>query len=121
MDDASISLDQQVIPQVQRTKTSAWAVISLVSGILAWLGVCGLGGIAAVICGHIAKNEIHKNPTSLTGDGMATVGLILGYINIALAVMGICLALMVITGVISGAAICFPFLNDFNWSFTTTP
>jgi hypothetical protein len=116
-----MSVQQQDILQVQGTKTSTWAVISFISGILAWLGVCGLGGLAAVICGHIAKNEIHKDPTSITGDGMATVGLVLGYLNIFLAVMGICLALLVITGVISGAAICFPFLNNFNWDFSTTP
>ncbi len=116
-----MSLQQQDVTQVQGVKTSVWAIISLISGILAWLGVCGLGGIAAVICGHIAKNEIHKDPSSITGDGMATAGLVLGYLNIFLAVMGICLALLVITGVFSGAAICFPFLNEVNWNFTAAP
>lgn len=116
-----MSLQQQDVTQVQGMKTSVWAIISLISGILAWLGVCGLGGIAAVICGHIAKNEIHKDPSAISGDGMATAGLALGYLNIFLAVMGICLALLVITGVFSGAAICFPFLNEVNWNFTAAP
>ena len=116
-----MSEQQQDYPLIQGSKTSAWAIVSLISGILAWLGVCGLGGIAAVICGHIAKNEIQKDPTSLTGDGLATIGLVLGYLNILLFVMGICLTLMVITGVISGAALCFPFLNEVNWNFTTSP
>jgi hypothetical protein len=45
----------------------------------------------------------------MSGDGFATAGLILGYLNIALTIAGICLFVLITLGVISGAAIC-PFV-----------
>lgn len=93
------------------TETSGWAIFSLIAGVLAWLGVFGLGGIAAVIAGHIAKSQIRAGGGRISGDGMATVGLVLGYVNIALVLVGLCLLLLSVIGVISGAAIC-PFFFD---------
>jgi hypothetical protein len=101
-------------PIVQETNT--WAIISLVSGILAWMGVFGLGGIAAVICGHVAKNQIRISYGKMSGDGIATAGLVLGYLNLVLALVALCLLVLVMVGVISGAAIC-PFI--FNGPNTT--
>ena len=92
--------------QYPATETNIWAIISLISGILGWLGVFGLGGLAAVICGHVAKNQIAHSAGRMTGDGFATAGLVLGYLNIALVMAGICLAMLVFAGVLSGAAIC---------------
>jgi hypothetical protein len=46
---------------VEPVKTSSEAIISLIAAILAWLGLFGLGGIVAVIFGHIAKNQIRKS------------------------------------------------------------
>ena len=40
-----------------------------------------LGSIAAIITGHMAKSEIKKSAGMVTGNGMATAGLILGYID----------------------------------------
>jgi hypothetical protein len=102
---------QPQYPQFPPTETSGWAIFSLIAGVLAWLGVFGLGGIAAVIAGHVAKNQIRSSSGRVTGDGMATIGLVLGYVNIALVVLGLCLLALVVFGVISGAAIC-PFLFD---------
>ena len=93
------------------TETNIWAIVSLISGILAWLGLFGLGGIAAVIAGHVGKDQIRKSGGQMSGDGIATAGLILGYLNIALAIVALCLLFLVIAGVISSAAIC-PFIFD---------
>ena len=71
-------------------QTSGLATVSLVAGILGWTLVPTLGSIVAVITGHMAKNEIRKSGGHLTGDGLATAGLVLGYINLALVVVGIC-------------------------------
>src|SRR5512138_2150488 len=95
--------------QYPAAETNIWAVVSLISGILGWLGIVGLGGLAAVITGHIAKSQIRSSAGRMGGDGLATAGLVLGYLNIALAVFGICLVILVFAGVISGAAIC-PFI-----------
>ena len=93
------------------TETSGWAIFSLISGVLAWLGVFGLGGLAAVIAGHIAKSQIRASNGRVSGDGMATIGLVLGYVNIAITLIALCLFLLVFFGILSGAAIC-PFLFD---------
>ena len=39
-----------------------------------------VGGIAAVITGHMARGRIRR--TQQGGDGIALAGLILGYINV---------------------------------------
>ena len=62
--------------------TSALAVWSLVLGILAMVCFGVLAAIPAVICGHMARSAIQRDP-ALAGDGMALAGLILGYIAIA--------------------------------------
>jgi hypothetical protein len=48
-------------PPYAPASTSGWAIFSLIAGILAWLGVFGLGGIVAIISGYIAKNEIKNS------------------------------------------------------------
>ena len=67
--------------------TSTYAILSLAFGIIAWLMAPLLGAIVAVICGHLARAEIRRSPHPLEGDGMAIAGLILGYLQIALAVL----------------------------------
>ncbi len=52
---------------------------------------CGwlVTAIPAVICGHIARSKIRKSSGALGGKGVATAGLILGYIALVLGIMGI--------------------------------
>lgn len=96
-------------PVYQPVETNIWSIISVIAGVLGWLGVIGVGGIAAVICGHVAKSQIRDSAGRQGGDGLATIGLVLGYLNIALTLFGICLFVLITLGVISGAAVC-PFL-----------
>lgn len=93
-------------------ETSSEAIISLISGILGWLGLFGLGGIVAVIFGHIARRKIRNSEGRLTGDGLATAGLVLGYANIAITLLGICLILIVI---LTAGALLIPFVGY--WSY----
>jgi hypothetical protein len=90
-------------------ETNVLALISLIAGVLGWLGLFGMGGLVAVICGHIAKNQIRASNGYQTGDGLATAGLVIGYLNLAITLIGLCLGVLILTGVISGAAIC-PFI-----------
>lgn len=69
---------------------STLAIVSLVSGILGFTFLPVLGSIVAIITGHMAKNEIKKSAGTLGGNGMATAGLILGYLVIALGLCAIC-------------------------------
>jgi hypothetical protein len=47
---------------------------------LVWLG--GLGSILAVVFGSKAKQDIRRTPGYLSGDGMATAGIVLGILGI---------------------------------------
>ena len=81
-------------PQVPVTRNSTTAIISLISGIAGWSLLPFLGAIVAVITGHIAMGEIKKGGGMITGKGMATAGLILGYLAIALGFCVLCLSLL---------------------------
>ena len=82
-------------PHPAPRQTSALAITSLVSGILGWTLLPFLGSIAAVICGHMARAEIRRDP-NLDGDGMAVAGLVLGWVSIAFGVLAILLVIVAI-------------------------
>lgn len=70
-------------------RTAPIAICSLVLAILSF--TCGwlFTAIPAVICGHIAWSKIRKSGGTLGGKNIAIAGLILGYIGLALGMMGI--------------------------------
>jgi hypothetical protein len=45
--------------------------------------------IGAIIFGHVARREIKDNPSTLKGAGLSLVGLILGYLYLAIIVVGL--------------------------------
>jgi len=90
----------QQLPPTGRTSTAA--IISLIAGILGFVQVLPIiGPIAAVIAGHMAKSEIKKSGGMVTGNGMATTGLILGYLMIAFGLCIACIAVLVFAGLIT--------------------
>ena len=69
------------------TRTSTLAIVSLVFGILCWVGLPFIGALVAVICGHSARGEIRRAPPgTIEGDGMALAGLILGWLHLAIVI-----------------------------------
>lgn len=95
-------------------QTSSLAIISLIAGIASYFIVPLLGAIAAIITGNNAKKEINQSGGRLSGFGMAKWGVILGWVNIGLSVVGVCVALLSILG-IATLPFCFiPFAN-FNY------
>lgn len=65
-------------------RNSGLAIASMVCGIAGYL-TCyfvGILGIPAVICGHMALNQINNSAEPVAGRGMAIAGLILGYLGI---------------------------------------
>lgn len=90
-------------PQSDLVQTSNLAVASLVSGILSWIIIPFLGAIVAVVTGHMAKREIRESMGTLKGGGMATTGLALGYIQLALIIGFICvIAVLFLLGPVIG-------------------
>ena len=83
-----IPLSPPPVPQ-PLPPTSPAAIWSLVLAILSFFCGCLITAIPAVICGHIARSKIRKSGGALGGKGIATAGLILGYIALVLGVMGI--------------------------------
>lgn len=85
------------ISSASRPQSSGLALASMI------LGICGivlclgpLAGIPAVICGHSAQAQIKRSGGTLTGAGMATAGLITGYISILMIfVLGLMAAIAI--------------------------
>lgn len=69
-------------------RTEGFAIASLVASLLGFVGGGPLGWIPGIICGHIARSRIKRDP-SLGGRGMATAGLIIGYSGLALILLAI--------------------------------
>ena len=78
-------------PSSRTQRTNPLAIAALVCGIVQF---CGLfpAGIVAIILGHKAKRQIRQ--TGEHGHGLAKAGLILGYIGIALVIVGLVVPLL---------------------------
>lgn len=97
-------------PPVQQTRTSVMAIVSLITGILGFVQVLPvLGPIVAVITGHLAKSEIKQSGGLVTGDGLATAGLVLGYLMLAIGLCALCVFVLL---PILGISLSIPFLNS---------
>lgn len=81
--------------------SSSLAIISLIAGILGLTLMPVVGSIVAVITGPMARREIAASGGALSGEGLATAGMVLGWISLALTVIGLCVA-----GVIFGIPFC---------------
>jgi hypothetical protein len=71
-------------PYVPPQRTNGLAIASMVLGIL-WL--YWIGSILALVFGYIAKNQIRERGES--GGGMATAGIVLGWIGVGFLVLAI--------------------------------
>ena len=81
--------------------SSTLSLTSLIMGILGWFVIPIVGGIIAVITGHMARKEIRESNGALGGDGMATAGLVLGYSNLALGLC-VCMTLILFPTLLAG-------------------
>jgi Domain of unknown function (DUF4190) len=76
------------------TTTSGKAIAALLLGV-AGITVFPLVGIAAIVVGNDARAEIERDP-NLGGAGLATAGIILGWISLALLVLGILVVILLL-------------------------
>lgn len=74
------------------TPNSSTAMISLIAGILGLTFLPLIGSIVALITGSMAKREIFESGGTLGGEGLAQIGVILGWVGIGLTVLGVCIA-----------------------------
>jgi hypothetical protein len=74
-----------VQPYVAR-KTNGFAIASLILGAL-W--IYWIGSILALVFGYIGKGQIDKSDGMQDGRGLAIAGIVLGWIGVAVLVIGI--------------------------------
>jgi hypothetical protein len=77
------------------------AVVSLVFGIIQFFVCPIIGGIVAIVTGHVARGRAKRSQGAEGGAGMALAGVILGYAGIALTIL-----------VIVGAVVLFGVWGD---------
>lgn len=70
--------------------TSTLAIVSLVAAILGFTMLPIIGSIVAIVTGYSARKETRAVPALVGGDGLATAGIIMGWIQVGLVVVGTC-------------------------------
>lgn len=92
-------MDQQSLPENQPVSavstqpvlpSSTLALISLIAGIAGFTFLPVVGGIVALFTGYAARKETRAIPPTASGDGMATAGIVMGWVQIALGVLSLC-------------------------------
>ncbi len=95
--------------------SSGTALAALIFSVLGFVGILPfLGSLVGLILGYSSRGEIDRSMGQITGRGMATTAVILGWLGMFLMLIGACIAVLVFTGVIAapfGLAICSEFGN----------
>lgn len=86
-----MSYEQPYPQQPVDRPSSTMAIVSLVAGITGLTIFPFIGSIVAVITAPMAKKEIQQSMGTLGGEGLATAGMVTGWIGIALGVIGCCI------------------------------
>jgi Domain of unknown function (DUF4190) len=76
-------------------QTDGMAIASLILGVIGLATCFNITGVLAVIFGYVAKKKIRESNGTLGGDGLATAGLIIGWIDIAIMVLFIIFIIIV--------------------------
>jgi hypothetical protein len=76
--------------------TSGNAIASLVLGIAGLVIFPLVPSILAIVLGRSAKRDIRQRP-GLEGEGLATAGIVLGWVGVALIALAVVLVVMLVT------------------------
>lgn len=86
--------------------TSGLALASFLLGIGGLTILPLIGSVLAVLFGYMARNDIRARPTQVSGDGLATAGIVMGWVPIAATVLIAVLALLGVVAGICGFGLC---------------
>jgi hypothetical protein len=75
-------------PAAAYGQANALAIASVLAAVL-WFA--GFGAVLALVFGYRARSQIRNSAGSQTGSGLATAGIILGWIGIAIVIAGVVL------------------------------
>ncbi len=84
-------------------QTSGMAIGSLIASIMGLTLLPTIGSVIGLILGYMARNQIRDSGGTIGGDGLAKVGIILGWVGVTLTVLGVCLVILAWVGVIGGS------------------
>jgi len=70
--------------------TNGMAIAALILGIAGITVVPLIGSVLALILGYAAKRDIRQRPTETTGEGLATGGIVMGWIGVVVTVLVVC-------------------------------
>lgn len=83
-----------------RRPTNGLAIVSLVASLVGVTIVPFIGSIVGVVTGHMARRQITE--TGEEGAGLATAGLVIGYVGVGL-IVAIVLIMLVTFGIFAAA------------------
>ncbi|MGC8951759.1 DUF4190 domain-containing protein [Chloroflexus sp.] len=80
------------------THNSRLAIASLIFGITTWIlfFIPLLLAVPAIVCGHLGQGAIKRSNGTVVGNGLAMLGLGLGYAHIALTLVALCVAIAMV-------------------------
>lgn len=84
-------------PQPPESRTNQMAIAAVVAGAVGWFGVPIVASIIAIICGHMARQQIRQ--TGEEGDALAILGLVLGYTHMVAVCVGVTLVIALYGGI----------------------
>ena len=85
-------MNQQNSPQYTNYNvlpSSTLAIVSLIAGLLGFT-IPIIGAAVALWAGYTARKETRSIPPTASGDGLATAGIVLGWLQIGMWVVGAC-------------------------------
>lgn len=85
-----------VAPQYVVAPTEDKAIISMILGILALVSFSILAGIPAIILGKMSRDNIRASSGRLSGEGMATAGIVMGWVSVGIVGVAVLAVLIVI-------------------------
>lgn len=91
---------QQQYQYAQPRPNNSMALVSLIAGIAGLTLVPFIGSVVAVITGHMARKEIAR--TGEEGSGLATAGLVTGWIGVGLGALAL-IATLLFFGIFAAA------------------
>ena len=68
-------------------RTNGMSVAALISGILGLTIFFGIGSVAALIFGYVARGQIKRSQGQESGNGMAIAGIVMGWIGVVVSVV----------------------------------
>lgn len=79
------------------TQQTTSGIVALIFGILQFVALPVVGAVVALVAGYSSRNEAQRNPA--VSDDLGRIGRILGWIGLALTLVGILLVVLAVVAV----------------------